>query len=310
MWREGIVQGPDGEARQIPRAFEWKDTLWVTRDGAVRRRFWDLVGQHWRWDDEPLALTMEEPTGRMGVWLQPWFTTIEMCIGLAWLKRAEQSTAPIELEEGRPLEKRYLRWEDGGEPYIAEPTRIDGETWKDLRWRCGCVPVPEGYQLSSRARLRAPSGEITRGYAFGDTRLAAIRNAGLVDLQAAAGLRRDIKVPPRIYTTINALQTGHTPSEIAEALEIKEDAAWSYTYDAGKVMPTARLWNIARAIVSRDLLELLVDMRSHDDPLLDGRASDLMAEAEDSLDQDGDFLMSECRFGQIRFARMALAARG
>jgi hypothetical protein len=309
MWREGISNSPDGEACQIPQKHTWNSTLWVTRNGEIRRRHWDMTQRRWRWASDQVELVMDENTGRMGVYLQPWWTSIEMCIGLAWIKRAELSQAQIELEEGRPLEKRYLRWRDGGEAAFVEPDDIEGEVWRPLTYRCGCVPCPSGYHISNRARLRSPTGEITRGFSFGDTRLAAVRNAGLVDLHAAARSRRVVDIPPRIRSALDALMTGHTPEDIAQGLSIAEDTAWSYAWDAGRHLPPARLWAIAQQIVSDDLLELLSAMYHDGDPLLSGTLRDLMAEVEETLSEDGAFANSDCKFAQLRFARMALEAR-
>ena len=303
---------PDGEARQIPTKHSWASTYWVTREGVVRRRHYNFQKKRWRWEDQPMIPVEEkregEETGRFGYVIE-WWKSEELCIALAWLPRQEESTAPVQRESGKPLHKRYLMWGDGGEGYMEEPRTLRGETWRALSWRCGCVPCPNAYQISNFGRLRSPTGAVSRGFWYDDRRWEAVRGAGLVDLFAAAKLRRVLNVPPRIRTTLDALMSGQTPRELARVLGIAEDSAWSYAWETGRHVPANQLWRIARNIVSADLLDILRDMEAQGHPLLGARLTELMSEVEDNLPDDSEFLQEECQFGQLKFARMALQAR-
>ena len=314
MWREGIVVSPDGEARQIPTRFTWSTTCWITREGTVRRRHWDFRKKRWRWNEQAVMPAEEvnsrgDSTGRFGIYVDGWWKSLEHCIALAWLSRQEESTAPVQREDGMPLHKRYLSWSDGGEGYMEEPRTLRGETWRPLSWRCGCVPCPDTYQISNFGRICSPTGVTSRGFWFDDRRWEAIKGAGLVDLFAAAKLQRVLNVPPRIRTTLDALMSGQSPCELARVLGIAEDSAWTYAWEAGRHIPPNRLWSIARSIVSPDLLHVLRDMEAQGHPLLGARLTELMSEVEDNLPEDSKFLQEECQFGQLKFARMALQAR-
>ena len=131
-----------------------------------------------------------------------------------------------------------------------------------------------------------------------------------MDLFAAAKLRNVLTVPPRIRTTLDALMSGHTPFELASALGIAEDSAWAYAWQTGQFIPPKQLWEIARNIVSPDLLEVLQNMEAQDHPLLSARLTELIMEVEEALTEDSDFYQEDCQLGMLRFARMVLQARG
>jgi hypothetical protein len=314
MWREGVALSPDGEARQIPTKYTWASTYWITRDGNVTRRHYDFQRRRWHWDEEPVMPVEEvnsrgDSTGRLGIYIDGWWKSLELYIALAWIPRQEESTAPVQREAGMPLHKRHLSWSDGGEGHMEEPRTLRGETWRPLVWRCGCVPCPDTYQISNFGRIRSPTGVTSRGFWFDDRRWEAIKGAGLVDLFAAAKLRRVLNVPPRIRTTLDALMSGQNPRELARVLGIAEDSAWTYAWETGCHIPSNQLWRIARNIVSVDLLDVLRDMEAQGHPLLGARLTELMSEVEDNLPEDSEFHDEECQFGMLKFAHMALQSQ-
>jgi hypothetical protein len=90
---DGLLRGPDGEMRQIPELHVWSSCVYITRNGIARRRFYNSVARGWTWADEPLVITLDE-AGRMGYYIG-WWRSIELCIALAWLSRAENSTLGV-----------------------------------------------------------------------------------------------------------------------------------------------------------------------------------------------------------------------
>ena len=53
-WRDGLERGPDGPARQVPTRHVWNSTVWVTKDGTARRRFFNPISGEWNWAPEML----------------------------------------------------------------------------------------------------------------------------------------------------------------------------------------------------------------------------------------------------------------
>jgi len=92
-WRDGLERGPDGPARQVPTRHVWTSTVWVTKDGTARRRFFNPISGEWNWAPEMLNL-VEDEMGNSGYALD-WFTSVERAIALAWRKRGVGSTATI-----------------------------------------------------------------------------------------------------------------------------------------------------------------------------------------------------------------------
>jgi len=307
MWRRGICSGPDGDVRQIPTKYSWNMSYWVNTHGTIRKRFWNASTQKWHWDSDAMQLVEETTghgnlTGRLGIILENSFKSVEMCIALAWLPRREGSKAHIVLQDNMPLEKRYLHWSDGGECVDESP--INGENFKPLtNWRCGCVPIPQGYEISNFGRLRY-HGEVTSGFVFDETRLASVPQCGLVDLYAAAKIRRVLDIAPRIKTALDCLLSGHSPEDLAACLLVTVDTAWQYCWDAARHMPPAKIRTVAYGIVSHDLLKLLREMFDTFHPLVGGRLKDLMADVHGRLPSNSPFFKSETQFAQLRFAKM------
>mgnify|MGYP007078116873 CR=1 FL=1 len=313
-WPDGEMRAPGGgeRMREVPQRHVWASSVWCSKTGLLWRRYYNGQLGTWHWEEEPMPLVEEvvdgEETGRMGIHLE-WFVTVEHAICLAWRRRAPRSTAGVERELGRPLHVTNLQWADGGERVEEEEDRIAGEVFKPLRWKVGIVPCDEHYEISNRGRLRSPhTGLVTSGVAYGDTRLAAVRGAGLVDLHRAARLCRDIVVPPRIMMAIDALHTGHDAYDLAQEAGVEVGTAWGYMSQGAQHMPASELRRLVPRLVSSDLWRVLQDMSDEGHPLLGGRLLDLVEEVMERVSSRGEYARSEFRMEQLRLARLATMA--
>ena len=308
-WRDGLVQSPDGPAREIPQPHAYSRALFITRDDAARARIYNFVSQTWSWEDDPVEPTMHED-GRMGLRdnaIGHW-VPIEVAIALAWRKREPDTPMRAYVLEGRPCEARYIRWEAEDETH-DDPQPMTGESFKPLKWKVGLIRCHDrGYKLSNRGRLMAPDGSVTRGFFYDDCFWAAVNGVGLVDLLTAAKLRPPIiNLPPAVASAADALYNGVSPEEYANDADIQEGTAWSYMTRAALVLPKDRLREVTRDLVSRDLWRLLKRMDQEEDPLLGGSLKDLMEAVLDDLSSRGEFRNSEFQFEQLRLARSCLA---
>eukprot|EP00966_Prymnesium_polylepis_P051061 1181779-Prymnesium_polylepis.1 len=93
QWTDGIIESPDGIARQLPERHVFSSAVFVTRDGIARRRFFNSVDQSWRWAEDPIMATLDSE-GRVGYTIG-WFRSIDRCTALAWLQRGEGSSAGV-----------------------------------------------------------------------------------------------------------------------------------------------------------------------------------------------------------------------
>ena len=298
--------------REVPQRHVWSSSVWCSKTGLLWRRYYNGQLRTWRWEEEPMPLVEEvvdgEETGRMGIHLE-WFVTVEHAIGLAWLRRAPGSTVGVERELGRSLHAKHLRWADGGEGEEEVEGTVAGEVFKPLRYRCGIVPCDERYEISNKGRLRSPhTGLVTSGFACGDTRVAAVRGAGLVDLQRAARLRRDIDVPPRIMMGIDALRTGHDAHDLASEVGVEVKTAWGYMTQGAQHVPASVLRRVVPPLVSADLWSALREMEEEGHPLLGARLLDLIEEVMERVSSRGEYAQSDFQMEELRLARLALMA--
>lgn len=306
MWSDGLIQGPDGKMRQLVEQYFWSSGTFVNKSGVLRKRYVNLVTGQWTWDDHPMQMTMDE-TGRMG-YLFPHFITMERAIALAWKLCAPFSANRVHVADGHPILAKHTSWSrPGSDDRKARRT----DTWKPLRWWCGAVRVPEGYEVSSEGRLRK-AGEITSGFYVdfnGDRRHFAGTPFGLIDLTTAAGLRDAvIRLPPRINLACDAIGSYHTPSDLAGVAGIELSTSWSYFSQAAPHMPAEELAERASRLVSHDLFDLLVKMRSLKHKLLGGRLVDLYSFVSQVLPAGGEFATSEFKMEQLRFGRISVLA--
>ena len=308
-WRDGIVTSPDGLAREIPQKHAYSRSLFVTKDGAARARIYNFVSQTWSWEDDSVQPTMHED-GRMGLRdnaIGHW-VPIEVAIALAWRKREPDTPMRAYVMDDSPCEARYIRWEAEDETQ-DEQQPMTGESFKSLKWKVGLIACDgRGYKISTKGRLIAPDGSITRGFYYDDRMWAAVHGVGLVDLLTAANLRPPIfNLPPAVASAADALYNFVSPEHYADDAGIQEGTAWSYFTRAALVLPKDRLREATRDLVSRDLWRLLKEMDDVEDPVLGGSLTDLMEAVQDELSNRGDFLNSVYQFEQLRLARSCLA---
>lgn len=283
-WPSGIEQGPDGVVRELPQRHVWASSIWVTQEGAARRKWWNYVERRWRWDAEPLPLVVAD--GRVGIHAPGWMS-LERAICMAWRLRAPESVHSIDevvrvrlvdtvgddgvSESDEGMSASTLRWAEEEEE--EEEGALPKETWKPLRWRVGAVPVGKGYSISSQGRLRDLRGRVTRGaWAFG-RRWAAVAGAGLVDLYEAAGMDGGIPLPLSIRQARGAILANATPLDLARHAGISLSTAWSYFCRAAVHVDGATLRLQARGLVDPPIWGAVQRLRGQS--VLGGALSDL-----------------------------------
>ena len=294
-WEEGIEESPGGAARELVQPHVWSSAVWITPMGEAFRRYYNPVSQAWGcW--EQLEVVLDPEGVHFGFHVDGRWVSCASAIATAWLHRAPHSRAHVRVLDGRaPVDVRNLVWGEPEEPEAPEADEA-GETWAPLRWSCGLAPCDARYQISSRARLRAPSGAVTRGFCAHGTRWAACRGSGLVHLQAAAGLvAREVRVSPRVFAAYQSLSIGVTVDEHARRHGLRPTLAWDYYALAAPLVPKRRA--LGRRHVSPALWQCLEALR--DDPTLGGRLRALHDEVARRL---GHAVPLE----ELRFARTCL----
>ena len=315
-WPAGIVQGPDGIARELPQRHGWASCIFVTQDGVARRRFWNPIARRWHWDARPLPLIVSDD--RIGIHA-PQFMTLERAICMAWRRRAVDG-APGIGEVGRVdlvdcnadsvssddgVSAASLRWDDEEE---GEPGVVEGERWRPLKGHIGAVPIPKGFAISTHGRLRDPRGRMTIGLWALGRRWAAVAGAGgyvgMLDLFEAAGLDGGVSLPLSIRRARGALLAGASPADLARHAEISESTAWSYFAQAAVHVDGATLRTRVKPLVSPTLWRALVALRG--DTRLGGSLNELDGLLGRSLPVKQR--QSAHWVSQVRLARTALTA--
>lgn len=299
-WKPGLLRGPDGPCRELPQRFV-SSAIWVTRDGQLRRRFYNVVERKWHWAQDRLEVTLDDE-GRLGYSLHGNFVALERVIALAWCRRHPDSPNAVRVAEGKPITARHIAWAkaEEGEPHAARVERFH-----PLRWRCGLIACAgRGYELSDSGHLRAPDGAVTGGFWFAplETRMAAVQGVGLIDLRAAREDAARVELPPRLEWALSSIARGRAPCDAA--IDVAESTMWSYYAQAAERCARADELRRVHKLVAPDLWRLLLAMR--DDPLLGGPLTPLMEAVRSRLRPHGHFARGGYQFEQLRLARLAV----
>ena len=306
-WKDGVVRGPDGPARQIPqRTPLWASALYVTKDGAVRRRHYNPITREWHWSDESTELTLSD-SGSLGLVVDHWIT-LELAIALAWLPRVPESPSRVTVRRDT-IDAAHIAWQEP-EAVGDEAAVLRGERWRPLRWRVGAITCDGGYEISTKGRLRNARGDVTSGYWFDGRRWAACRECVLVDLTTAAGLREDVvTVPPSIKQAVDALLTGRSVQELAAAARVSPSTAWSYVCRACQLLSRAERMAIGPQLVTGEVWRVLSALARERDERLGGPLLELLPVVERRLSKSSEcncFRRSEFKMSQLRLARLCM----
>ena len=306
-WPDGLVRGPDGPARQIPQLHTWSSVVFITKDGTARRRHYNPVSKAWTFDAQPISMAFDSNGDRLGYHVLGHWVSMERAVLLAWAHRHPDAPWTIVHDEielvGQGDERPPFAWAVG-EVVGEEACALDGETWRPLRWSCGLCPVPRGYAISSRGRLRNAKGRVTAGLFFKGDRWAAVRDGVLVNLTVASGLRRnDVDLTPALWTAAEALGAGEDAAGLADAAAVQRSTAWNRLTRVAPFFPPDELKRRVARLVSADLWELLLAMGN--DPAMGGSLTDLMRAVSKRLPRKGAFRRSEYQWEQLRLARLA-----
>ena len=296
-WEDGVEEGPDGVCREIPQRSVYKSTLWITQDGVARRKHYDCQVKEWSWADDVVSYTTDE-NGRLGIWLENNFVSIENAMVRAWVRRIPESKCRVFLEDYNQepcLSNICVKDAELENPELPQGKEI----WKKLRWKCGAVPCDKSYLISNFGRLKSPyTGNITSGSWWDGRRWGAVANCGLVDLTTASGLiPKEERLEPAIRLAKNALLAGgYTPVELAGDQFYSESSAWTNTTKAAQTMTSQELHSFVPQLVASQLITVLRNI-DHSGSLneLAERITPMLSE-EITADE---FLMNKLRLGRI-----------
>jgi hypothetical protein len=260
-----------------------------------------VITGRWRWGERvPYAFS---ETGRIGFVINRHFTPLETCIALAFLCRAPETATRVVVNGEVHL--RNISWREGEDE--EEERRAVGERWSRLKGKVGCVPIEDGYLISNTGRLKNEQGDITRGFWFNHTRLAAT-NAGLVDLLLVARIKPNaVYLREALHEAAECLLSGQGAEDLSISRDIQLDSAWSLINTVALYLPASKLGWIGPNLVSDDLWDLLVCLKERRHSVLGGRLSDLKQYVDDRL-EDGEYVQSDCQWGELRFGRLCIAA--
>jgi hypothetical protein len=105
----------------------------------------------------------------------------------------------------------------------------------------------------------------------------------------------------------DALNSGHSPTDLANAAGVMVKTGWSYFAQAAVNVSTQTLRRLAPALVSRDMWSVLMSMKAARDDVLGGPLTDLMDRVRGVLSHRGEFHKNKFQFEMLRFARVCMA---
>lgn len=307
-WPSGVEDGPDGLAmREVPTT-SISSSLWISEEGAVRRRFYNPVSRIWVWKKE-LESPMLSEKNQVCININGRMTPLSVAIALAWVKRRRNCVRRVPLfREDTEIVAHNLKWhsDDGSSESDDDScfSEHSDEAWEPFEATGKIIRGTTGYKISSRGRLKSPQGSVTRGHWLdATTRVAAVRNVGIVNLQTLQSLqdRAFSKVLPlHIESAALALLEGLTPSDFAKSKNISQSTAWSYMSVAVSYLePPELALECVEVIVGAELLAFLKSLSDEKNEIL-GHSLTRLAELA------GNFVKCSFSMAELRLARAAV----
>ena len=302
-WKDGVEKGPSGNAREIPQRYVWSSSIWMTKDGACYRKFYNAVTEEWAWESDMVDF-VEDENGRMGLHL-PYFIPIETLICMAWRSRVPYSPTKVYVREDRDAVANHLRWEEE-EEVIEEQEKEPEDTYRDEEWRplrhkCGMVKCDNRYELSNYGRLKNRHGEVTCGFWCYGSMWAAVKHCGLLNLTEACSRSKDL--PFHVLDARNMMMRGYTPEDHSFAKGVKESTSWAHFNKASQFIKGHELRKVAEALVDPHLWKALERLKRRENPVLGGPLKVLM---DTILEKLPEFEEEEYAYDQLRLARTSL----
>lgn len=305
-WPYGLEKSKDGSMREIPVRHVWSSSLWITKDGTARRRYFNPLTQSWSWS-ETVTDHAFSSDGKQGLFLLDQWVPLATCISLAWIHRLPGSETRTSPYDAGPPHAETLKWVEMGSSDDERWDDDKDEVWRPLKWRIGIRHCPTSYQISSRARLKSPTGAVTSGFFAYDTMWASVRGAGLVDLLAAAKKKPNSPtLRPYQRLAVDAIVTGHPPSALSKDAGVKMSTAWSYFTQAAPYVPPSDLQRVGPNLVARDLWAVLFALQSEDDPVLGRSLLSLLPVVESRLPLNSEFRSNEFKMSELRLGRLCV----
>ena len=296
-WKDGIDKSPGGNAREIPQRYVLSSSIWITKDGACYRKFYNPITEEWTWEED-MVVYIEDVDGRVGLNL-PYFIPIHTLICMAWRSRVPYSQTKVHVKGNRDAVATHLSWEEEEE---KEPIEEFGdEEWKPLRHKCGMVKCDNRYEISNYGRLRNRHGEITCGFWCYGCMWAAVKHCGLLNITEACSRRRELQ--GHVLDVRNMMMRGYTPEEHAFAKGVKESTSWAHFNKASQFIKGHELRKVAEGLVSPELWRVLQRLKRRENPVLGGPLKALM---EKVLEKLPEFEEEEYGYDQLRLARTSL----
>jgi hypothetical protein len=272
---EGVEEDPDHRAmRQVPsgRGDALGNTLWISEDGCMRRKFYNPWQRAWTWGK--LQTPTFDDQGAVCGYLDGRKETIEKMIAFSWLRRRKPGVGSICRHDVRePTIAHNLYWEDDRDD--DDDDDDDDESWKRLVWSPHGIPCDDRYLVSSRLRVRTPEGLVLRGNHFKNVSEFCAVGGLLVDLRAAYHNVRLPRIAPSIRYAAQALLAGCTPSEYAAQEGLQDATAWTYFCKAVAYIDPDDALEWGTRFVDKHVCDALLRLHHEGDATLGGKLGDL-----------------------------------
>ena len=94
MFIDAVEEDPDGiPMRQLPCNKNFSSSLWISENGMVRRRFYNIFNEVWTWG-EILNPHVEENSGKSFIYFDNKKISLVRAVALAWLPNSKNKKQP------------------------------------------------------------------------------------------------------------------------------------------------------------------------------------------------------------------------
>ena len=313
MFIDAVEEDPTGTPmRQIPCNNKFSSSLWISENGSVRRRFYNIFNQIWSWGDI-LNPHVDENSGESFIYCDNRKISLVKAVALAWLPNMKNKKQPKfrNIEEGSSVTN--MLWSDDSEDELILDDQH--EEWKDFSEQKNAFPRCNSIQISSLGRFRNKLGEVSEGTFFSNDRMICLPNQGAVNVQdmvdhhfGQANNEKKIpqkKIPQRIQSLIEALRDGVTLEDYASTSNLGLSTIWSYMYEVLLNVSLDEANSLAKSIISESAhkaMYMIFEKNEYD--IFSQKAKEYMKHIDYLLCDDPDWKCNPHRFQEIRLLKL------
>ena len=311
MFINAVQEDPNNTPmRQIPIVNEnWSSSLWISENGIIRRRFFNIFNNTWNWSHEINPIINDD--GDVLISVANRKISLEHAVASAWLPNTKNRKHVKYRNESNIDILSNVYWTDESSDEV-ELMETDDEKWVKLKYsNFTCVPKCEySYWISSHGRVKNTIGEVTCGTYINNCEVLCLDNGVVINIKESQkksfGKKCMPNTPkPRIKKMIEVLTKKLALQEYSDQSGLQMSTIWTYVYDAIRFMSLDQAKIVVKHYVSTSAWNAIHTIFEYEHEHIFSLPSKEYMKAIDSiLCDDPNWKCNPHRYAEVRILKL------